>query len=471
MYGTAEYAWARDEFGAAKLGDARRLDRVIRMAARAAEHPAGGILEVFRTSAERQGSYDLVENDEVAPERLMDAIAARTVERCAAHPYVFVPIDGTSLSLVDHGGAKDFGSIGSHKGRGRGLKVIDAMAVSPEGCPEGLLALQWWVREPKQTETPHYNRPLRKRETRHWHEAVESVRQAFEGARSSTKLWFQLDRESDSWTTLEKLEQSGHWFTVRSAHNRRVCGNSVKPRFLHDIWAKLKRSWSYELTLKRTQTRGSRKAILQVSATTVTLDIEDPWSKRKRTQTVNAVRVVETRNPDGEAPLHWVLLTNHPIGTREQIEKVIYGYTLRWRIEDFHRTWKKGGCNVEQTQLRSTRAVERWATILAAVAMRIERLKHLSRTDPDLPATVELSDSEIMALLLLKRRDKKKNEVVPDAIPTIGQAVRWIADLGGYTGPKTSGGPPGSITINRGFLDVVAAARAIDALKNEGKLR
>jgi hypothetical protein len=93
---------------------------------------------------------------------------------------------------------------------------------------------------------------------------------------------------------------------------------------------------------------------------------------------------------------------------------VLYGYTQRWRVEELHKTWKSGACNVEQTQLRTAHAVKVWATILAAVAARIERLKSLARTTPEQPANVELSSHEIKALVLLKRRQKKRHEIVSD---------------------------------------------------------
>jgi hypothetical protein len=66
------------------------------------------------------------------------------------------------------------------------------------------------------------------------------------------------------------------------------------------------------------------------------------------------------------------------------------------------------------------------------------RLKHLARNQPDLPASTELSDIEVEALRAAKSRIKKRTETIPDEMPTIGQAVRWIADLGGYTGPRAA---------------------------------
>jgi len=164
-----------------------------------------------------------------------------------------------------------------------------------------------------------------------------------------------------------------------------------------------------------------------------------------------------------------VLLTNHPVDDCAQACLVVQGYEHRWTIEDVHKTWKSGGCQVEQSQLHTAAAAMKWSTLLFAVAVRTERIKHLSRTCPDLPASVELSPYEIQAVLLLKRDQKARTEVVPDTMPTIGQAARWIADIGGYTG-KSSGGPFGSITLGRGLVEVLGVAKAIERLHREGKL-
>jgi len=148
----------------------------------------------------------------------------------------------------------------------------------------------------------------------------------------------------------------------------------------------------------------------------------------------------------------------------------VFSYAQRWRIEEFHKTWKSGACNVERCQLRAAKHVIKWATIMAAVASRIERIKVLSRSTPDLPASAELGPYEIQALILLKREYKKRTEIVTES-PTIAQAALWLAELGGYTGVKSSGGPPGSITIRRGFDQIAAIATVLKRLDADGKLR
>jgi hypothetical protein len=51
-----EAKWAAQTFGTASLGDSRRTTRLISMAARAAEVPAGKVSQVFRTDRELQGA-------------------------------------------------------------------------------------------------------------------------------------------------------------------------------------------------------------------------------------------------------------------------------------------------------------------------------------------------------------------------------------------------------------------------------
>jgi hypothetical protein len=166
--------------------------------------------------------------------------------------------------------------------------------------------------------------------------------------------------------------------------------------------------------------------------------------------------------------LDWLLFTSHEVRSLRDAREVIFGYALRWRIESFHKTWKTGACDVEQNQLRSPRSATVWATILAAVAARIERLKLLSRSEPEQPASIELDPYEIRALILLKREMKKRTENIPDSMPTIHDATLWIAELGGYTG-RSSGGPPGSITIRRGLESLKPAAKLLRQLDVEGK--
>ena len=101
--------WARDELFSADLGHMARRRRAISMLATMAERPAGAVLEVFETSAERQGAYDFLENSAVSAEALCASIGEATAVRASQYPYAFVAIDGSSLHLTDRQRNKGFG--------------------------------------------------------------------------------------------------------------------------------------------------------------------------------------------------------------------------------------------------------------------------------------------------------------------------------------------------------------------------
>ncbi len=439
------------------------------MAEAAARSPSGLVSEVFDVAAERQGAYDLLESAHVRADALVDAVGRSCAERSEKEPFVYVPIDGSSLTIVDHGNDKGFGHVGTYTQGLRGLKVVTAIAVSPAGVPQGVAHLEWWNR-PRYKKFASY-RPPAERESRKWTNTIEAVQRRFDEEAPSVRLWFQLDREGDSKASLIPLDRSGHWFTVRSQYNRRLQARGAERQYLRQKLQCRRSMGEYELDLPRRAKQRPRRARLSVRCGSYTLLVQNKWNGQVTPLGVNAVWVREGRTtPRGHKPLEWILLTNRPIHTLEQVRQVIMGYALRWRVEDFHRAWKDGVCHVEDAQLRGSPQMQKWATILAAVAVRAERLKHLSRTSPTQPASIELTPFEIKALRLLKERQKKKTETLPVRPPTIGEAVTWIAELGGYIN-RPAQGPPGTKTIQRGLDRLLPAAEILEAMAAARKKR
>ena len=453
--------WAVDEFGAANLEDARWRTRLIAMGAQAARRPGGTVSEVFNDAAARQGAYGLLECADVTRSQIAEAMFAADARRCACHPFVFVPVDGSSVTLTDVMRAKGFGSIGDHVHGARGLKVISALLVSPLGVPLGLGSQVWWARTGAAAKKKHKKRRTEEKETRHWLEAMQQTREFIGAHAQQTRCWFQLDREGDAWPIILDAATGEHWFTIRGNHNRRVTLPDGSKTYLRTLVGQQPVACTYSLSVSAGPRRSARTATMVVRACEATLDFEDEITKRHFPKTVNVVLAREDgTTPAGEKPIEWLLLTNRPITTTEELTQVVLGYAQRWRIEEFHRTWKSGACDVEKMQLRTVGAAEKWATMLAAVAVRIERLKVLSRKEPERPASDEFTPTELRAIAVLRFGEKANQHLPTGAVPTIKQAVQWVAEIGGYTG-KSSGGPPGSITINRGLREVLTVARAL----------
>jgi len=461
-------SWAFEEFGQARLADPRWQRRLVRMAERAARRPAGRVTETFVRSDERQGAYGLLESAAVGPDEVGAAMFEACARRSASESFVFCPIDGTSLNLTDYEHSKGFGPVGSRAEGGRGLKVMNAMVLSAEGVPLGVSSQRYWIRADRRRRLHRDKLRPDQKETQHWLAAMRQTREVMAEHAPTTRCWFQLDREGDAWPMLKEAGLGEHWFTIRACRKRRVLLPDGGKAYL---WPQLKQQpvkTTYALDVRAAGRRKARSANMVVRACKVTLDVRDKRTSERSTIDVNVVQAIERgTTPVGEAPIQWTLLTNRPIEVIKDITDVITGYSMRWRIEELHRAWKSGACSVEDNQLRSASAAIKWATILMGVAARIERIKQLSREQPDLPATDEFSPAEIKAAALLYFGKAGKTKLSAMAAPTVADVTLWIAYLGGYTGKTSSGGPPGSITLSRGLKDVRVAAKAIEALARD----
>jgi hypothetical protein len=273
-----------------------------------------------------------------------------------------------------------------------------------------------------------------------------------------------MDRGADCHEVLEWGRANDCWVTVRAAHDRAVLFS--EKRLLWDFMQGQEVRGEYELDVPSGPNRTARRARMQVRIAEVTLALR---SRRNWKETPGAyIAVLATESspvPAREEPIEWLLLTTRPGLSFDDAKLVIDSYATRWRIEEVHRAWKSV-TRVEESNLRSAEPFVVWATVLFSVAVRIERLKYLARTTPNAPAETEFTPAELLAVDALKREDRRF--VMPKQ-PTLNQIVTFVAELGGYTGLKQSGGPPGTVTIARGLQRVRPVAEALARLESTAK--
>lgn len=459
-----EAHWSMHEFGSVTLGDQRRTDRLVAMGTQVAATPGGNVSAVFSVGAEREAAYRFVENDAVEAQEITAGAARAAVDRGRDLPFIFAPVDGSSLNLPDRAGTKRLGRVGTRKADAQGVQVMTAIGVSPDGTPLGILGQQYWTRErsgPREKDSRN-RRTVEDKETIHWMTVMGQARAAVAEIGAETRLWFQLDRGGDAWPVLDMFGSDTHWTTVRASWDRRLVTDDPQQRYLWETMerAQLRDAYTLDVPASPDGKRAARTALMIVRAAEVTLDLVAKPSTRRLPTRLWGVFVKEQGScPEGEDPIEWLLLTDHPVDTVEDARLVIFGYTQRWRIEQFHRIWKSGACNVEDNQLEDLDHILTWVTILASVAMRILRLTYLARHRPEEPATVELTRHEIDAAILVSETKRHRR----GAKLTIAQAVHLIALSGGYTG-KSSGGPPGSLVLARGLRKIGIVARILEKL-------
>ncbi len=109
--------------------------------------------------------------------------------------------------------------------------------------------------------------------------------------------------------------------------------------------------------------------------------------------------------------MHWLLLSTLPIESRKQALRCLRSYTLRWRIEEWHRLLKSG-CNIEAHQHHTADRLARAIAVDAVIAWRVMLLTLLGRQVPELPCEVIFSPWECQ--LLEQLQPKLAPETVED---------------------------------------------------------
>lgn len=156
---------------------------------------------------------------------------------------------------------------------------------------------------------------------------------------------------------------------------------------------------------------------------------------------IDAILVTEINPPQDT----WLLLTNYPTETEQDVIARIHWYSMRWHIENFHRVLKSG-CTVEAVRLETSDRLKRYITLMSIIAWRLYWMVKVSRTQPQESCEIFLSEHEWKPLYCktFKTRD------LPSQPPTIREAIHWIARLGGFLDRKGDG-EPGSTTLWRGW--------------------
>ena len=177
------------------------------------------------------------------------------------------------------------------------------------------------------------------------------------------------DREADFYDLFACGEHLGSDFLIRAVQNRCLAGCEQR------LWETLKSvepQGTMTVEVKRNPTRPARKATLNISYTTVTL--QPPQNRAKKEQlaplTLQAILVKEVDPPTEIEPITWLLLTTFKITSIEDVNKYVQWYSHRWLIERYHYVLKSG-CGMEKLQLETAQRLEMAMAIYSIVAWRL----------------------------------------------------------------------------------------------------
>lgn len=445
--------WVEAEFCTAEFYDPRLKDRLFNLVRDFYSQPQAPIPQACSTIAGTKAAYRFFDNQRVTMEKVLFPHIESTVERIKTKPVVLAVQDTTTLNYTSHQALEGSGPIGKPEKGSMGLVMHDTMAFTPDGTPLGLVDVQCWARDPEDVGKKHRRKqlPIEQKESMKWIKSYRAVAEIQKFC-PETMLVSVGDREADIYELFLEATKNPEdpKLLVRCERSR------SRKTETDDLWLQMeKQPVAGRLVVHVPRKKGShsaRAANLEVRHAQVT--IKSPYGKGYRSVEAFMVYACEVDYPQSvKSPLEWMLLTTVGVADFTQACERLSWYAARWGIEVFHRTLKSG-CRIEDRRLENTESLEACLAIDMVVAWRIYHLTKLSREIPDSACTVFFEEAEWKALYMYV----KKTREPPGKPPTLREATRLLASIGGFLGRKGDG-EPGTTTLWRGIqaLNYIAA--------------
>ena len=492
-------SFGQKHFAGVDLGDVRRNRRLPMLVDEMVRHPGGTIPEKLPRPADQEAFYRLCDAEDVTHEAVLKPHRERTLQILqSTRDFLLVLHDSTVLDYSSRETLRRIGQIGD--GKGRGYMAQNSLAVDPQkgeviGLASQILHIRPDVPENEQVAA---RRERKTRESLLWLHGTKDLP-------ARRQVVDVCDRGADTFEFLEHECKSQRTFVIRSKSNRSVRighDDSDKKVLLHDYVQKLPPQVSdVEINVKYSpkmlkkmreerllrkgkkqpsKTGGKKKkrrsteittyrvARLSLSASPVRL--ESPHVRRGKhgrdLLPVWIVRIWEPNPPEGCEPLEWLLLTNHPATTAEEMLRVRNWYEWRWAIEEYHKALKTG-CGVECLQQHDESRLEPAIAVLSVIALLLLQLRDAARSaDADRRLAIELFDSDYIDTLSMSFHARPKPNW------TIREFYLALGRLGGFR-PRKTGPPPGWIVLWRGWtklqlmLDGARVAQRLTALRSK----
>lgn len=427
--------WAEQEFGGARLNDERLSQRLLTVARDFYNRPQANIPEACQSRAKTRAAYRFFDHPNTTMDKLLQPHYEATLNRIGQERIVLVAQDTTSLNYSTHPATVGLGPMSTQPKGVVGLLVHDSMAFNLAGTPLGLIDVQCWARDAQEfgKKKFRHQRPIEQKESQKWLHGFHKVAQARQRCPNTT-LVSVGDREADIYELfhLALNDPSGAHLLVRAEHNRQL---AEEQGLLWEQIAAEPVAGIEVLSVPRQAKRAARQAHLEVRFKRVRL--KPPQRKAELGEiTITAIVAQETQAPEGVEPIEWMLLTTIAVSNFAQATEKLGWYAKRWGIEVYHRTLKSG-CKIEERQLGNADRIEACLAIDMVVAWRIFHLTLLGRETPDVPCTVFFDDTQWKALYCFVNQQPTP----PQQPPTLRQATRMMASLGGHLGRKGDGEP------------------------------
>lgn len=405
--------WAEQEFGGAQLGDSRLSRRLVASANTKAKAPSRAFCGAAKgDQAAMKGYYRMIEQADTSAVTMSNILAPhrqQTARRMMAQKTVLCLQDGSELNYTNLDSCTGLGELKANQTGAKtyGLNLHSTLAVTSNGLPLGVLKAQCLAPKPKSADDKRKPSqiPVEEKKTFAWIEHHRDL-VALAGTMPQTRLVDVCDREADFFELFDEQRTNPCVdVLIRAQHDRNLKEAPFKlfaavrqaPIAGHiQVPIPKQSARTKKGKQKARAVRPKRLADLTLRYRQIELPAPEYYADRPPV-TVNLIHAVEENPPTNTNAVEWFLLTTVAINSAADIEQCLRWYTLRWRIEDWHRVLKSG-CSIDKLMHETAERLRRAIAINLVIGWRIMLMTLLGRETPGLPAEVLFSDIEIRTL-------------------------------------------------------------------------
>lgn len=447
-----------DELRGIDLGDERLNKRSVRVIEALAANPQASINAACQGWGDTLAAYRFFDNAAVSPDKIWEPHWQATRRRMREQPVVLIVQDTTELDFSDHP-PKDARCLNGEKRFG--LYQHTQLAVAPDKLCLGVAGVEHFDRAPESLGKTLERRtlPIQEKESFRW---LRGYRRACQLAAEcpQTQIVSVSDREADIYDIfVDAQQQAGPRaeYIIRAQEDRctREPNPAAGPKAFHKVRDEVAGSplqATQTLELCQTPQRGARTAVVELRA--IRVEVKPPHARSHLPSvTHNVVLVEEVGGPGDGTDVSWLLLTTLPIGSLDEVRRIVEYYVARWVVEIYFRTLKTG-CLVEEIQLETNHRLKNCLAFYTIIAWRVLYLTYLNRTSPTLPCTAMFDDAEWKSVWRVV-----KQQPLPKTPPVLSEFLKLLTHLGGYNN-RAKEAPAGPLPIWIGLRRMLDFATA-----------
>ena len=386
-------------------------------------------------------------NPSVTAEEMAAYAAQQTASRAAGRDVVVIQ-DTSDLSLGGRRAkAQGYGIIGKG-GAARGLLLHPALVVDATGAVLGLADIRVRNRSGGQAGSRR-KRKISEKESQRWLDGTTRAAEALAQANSITGV---SDRESDIYEHFAACPPNMH-LIVRSCQDRLIATNGAdqKNRLYAHVDGQPEQG-QIEVEIPRAPGRAARKARLAFRFGHIELRKPQNGARRDLPPTIplTMVDVRETSDPGAGQPVHWRLLTTHEVTSIDEACRIIELYRMRWIIEEFFRTLKTAGFDIESADIGNPEVMIKFVTAVTIAGVTVMQLVKArdGTTGRPLSDAFDPSDKPILDAVSAQLEGNTARQKNPHPKGSLAFTAWVMGRLGGWTGYY---GKPGPQVMRRGL--------------------